>query len=382
MATLYWGGGSGTWDATTTHWFTNIGRTITAGAAPTSADDVIFDDSSTVTSSMTISIAASYSATCKNMSLSVGAKTLIIQSVSAPYGNLTITGNLTLSPTMTSTGSGFVGFAGLGTGNLTIGTTSSNITLTTNNVPIAVPITFANSGSGSTTIVNTLDTTATPFITLSNASINFNNNSIYTGSVVFAPNTSNKLNFYNNEKIFVRSSGTVWNANVASTSVTVTGNGTINITNTSTFEGGGLNYSGMSLNIAPNPGPVVVTIKGNNTFTTILNSNSRVSTSLLFAGSSTQTVTSGLNLLGAPRTPVALGPANAGQSWTINSTAYSIQTNFINVAYGNVTGGSQYYAGPQSINGGNNTGWIFAGGPVRIENGPDVWGGPQGPNIT
>jgi len=51
MATLYWGpsGGTstGTWDeTTTTNWFTNLARTTPAGAAPTSADDVVFDASS------------------------------------------------------------------------------------------------------------------------------------------------------------------------------------------------------------------------------------------------------------------------------------------------------------------------------------------------
>jgi hypothetical protein len=50
MATLYWGGGTGTWDATTTtNWYSNFARTTLAGAAPTSADNVIFDSASNAT---------------------------------------------------------------------------------------------------------------------------------------------------------------------------------------------------------------------------------------------------------------------------------------------------------------------------------------------
>jgi len=44
MAELYWGGGSGTWDATdATHWYSDAFCTIPAGVAPTASDNVSFN---------------------------------------------------------------------------------------------------------------------------------------------------------------------------------------------------------------------------------------------------------------------------------------------------------------------------------------------------
>jgi hypothetical protein len=68
MATLYWGGGTGTWDATTTtNWYSDLARTTLAGIAPTSADDVIFDSSSSP-SAYTVTITTG--AVCRNWTLS------------------------------------------------------------------------------------------------------------------------------------------------------------------------------------------------------------------------------------------------------------------------------------------------------------------------
>lgn len=73
MATLYWGpsGGTstGTWSGTgTTNWFTDVGRTTPAAAAPTSADDVVFDAASD--NGTTFNVTLGTGAVCRDITIS------------------------------------------------------------------------------------------------------------------------------------------------------------------------------------------------------------------------------------------------------------------------------------------------------------------------
>lgn len=73
MATLYWGpsGGTstGTWNSSsTTNWFSDVGRTTPAAAAPTSADDVVFDAASD--NGTTFNVTLSTGAVCRNVTIS------------------------------------------------------------------------------------------------------------------------------------------------------------------------------------------------------------------------------------------------------------------------------------------------------------------------
>jgi len=74
MATYYWVGGTGTWNASsTTNWASGSGGSGGAGF-PTSADDVIFDNNSnTGTGAFTVTAT---SAVCNNMSFGTGASAL------------------------------------------------------------------------------------------------------------------------------------------------------------------------------------------------------------------------------------------------------------------------------------------------------------------
>lgn len=83
MATLYWGGGTGTWTTTATNWYTDVARTIASAAAPTSVDDVIFDSASNATA---YTVTISTSATCRNWTASGPAS-----------GNVTFTGTAAMS---------------------------------------------------------------------------------------------------------------------------------------------------------------------------------------------------------------------------------------------------------------------------------------------
>lgn len=115
MATLYWGGGTGTWSSTDkTHWYTDLARTILAANAPTSADDVIFDSTS--------------NATAYTVTISTGAVCLSCTIAGPASGNMTLAGtatwtiygNLTLPATgLTRTFTGQINFYGTGSQTIT-----------------------------------------------------------------------------------------------------------------------------------------------------------------------------------------------------------------------------------------------------------------------
>ena len=254
MATLYWGpsGGSstGTWDlTTTTNWFTNVGRTTPAAAAPTAVDDVVFDASSDASAIFTVTIGAS-GAVCRDVTISgldqvmtlAGAGALdIYGSMSLPATNLTrtFTGVITFRATTTgktiltngvslATGSNLV-FDGVG-GEWTLSSalTSSNLTITngsfvsgnqaitanggliSNNSNVrSISLgssTFTSAGASPiqlTTITNLTWNAGTSLITLSGASPTFASGGLTFNNVSFTSNaagtvTINGANTFNN----------------------------------------------------------------------------------------------------------------------------------------------------------------------------------------
>jgi hypothetical protein len=158
-------------------------------------------------------------------------------------------------------------------------------------------------------------------------------------------------------------SGNIWDAN-ASTNLTVTGTGTINLTSASakTFAGGSISYSGITLNQG---GAGTLSVGGNNTFANITNSYSATGATTIALGTTTQRVgsftASGeagrvLTVTGTSATsPATLVFTGSGQA-TAPTTDYLTITG---VRAYNLT--DTWYAGANSTNNGS-LGWIFAAG--------------------
>jgi len=138
MATLYWGGGAGTWSAFTTgKWYTDFARTTLSTRSPCSTDDVIFDSASNATGyTVTISNPAP---SCKSLTVSgplSGTLTFTSSGALYIYGNISLpatglsisgyTGAIYLgsnsSQTITSNGNTWNGntFTFIGTGTYTL----------------------------------------------------------------------------------------------------------------------------------------------------------------------------------------------------------------------------------------------------------------------
>jgi len=132
MATLYWGGGTGTWAGFTTgNWYTDLGRTVLSTRAPSAEDDVIFDATSNATA-YTVTVGAL--AVCRNITVAGPASGNITLD---GFDDIYIYGGLTFPATgLTLTYSGAIQFYGTG-----------NHTITTNGIALVSSITFAGTGT-------------------------------------------------------------------------------------------------------------------------------------------------------------------------------------------------------------------------------------------
>ena len=180
MATYYWVGGDGTWDATaTTNWAASSGGAGDAGV-PTSADNVIFDaNSNTGTDPFTVTMDSSFGdPECLDFTASSldGAMTLT-------GSKIIITGDIILPAT---------NFSFSGSVNLGIWLQTKNVSITTNGTAVNVAsfILFDGGNSGfALTLNDDLNLSGTPaylsfmfYMTLG-ASLNLNNRTLTTNNV-------------------------------------------------------------------------------------------------------------------------------------------------------------------------------------------------------
>lgn len=254
MATRYWVGGSGNWDATTTtNWATTSGGAGGA-SAPTSADDVVFDANSNVgTSAFTVTVTGTSASpsNCANFSTSAldGAMTFTMGTTAY----LNCYGSWTLPATnfsVSSTGNAQLNFSSTTTGN----------TITTNGVSMgSISIFFAGVGGGwtlgsaytstqnVTTVAGTFSTgnfnitalglqssgTLTRSVSLGSSSLTLS----YTSAIYFPNNTNLTFNAgtstitcSNASPTFTSAGLTFYNVSFTSTAI-----GTITITGANTF---------------------------------------------------------------------------------------------------------------------------------------------------
>lgn len=152
MATYYWYGGTGNWSDYTNHWSTNSGNSPSAPAAnaPTSADNVIFDNNSAA-GTFTVTIDGTSNCADFTVSITNAAKKMTLAGSAAfnIYGSWT-------NPTSTfyaATYSGAKTMLGSGTH-----------TLTTNSVTFGAGGTTAFSGTGSYTLATAIAMSSNMFI--------------------------------------------------------------------------------------------------------------------------------------------------------------------------------------------------------------------------
>jgi hypothetical protein len=153
-----------------------------------------------------------------------------------------------------------------------------------------------------------------------------------------------------------------WNAGSTPTNLTITGTGTITLTGATakSFIGGGLSYSGITLDQG---GAGALTITGNNTFANISNTYKATGATNITLGTTTQTVGSFTASGEVGRVLTVQGTSAANPSTLIYTgvgQATSATTDYLSIlgvrAYSLAT---TWYAGANSTNNGS-LGWIFS----------------------
>ena len=342
MATYYWVGGAGTWDATTTtNWATSSGGAGSAGV-PTSADNVIFDTLSNVT---LYTVTVGTNAVAQNITIAGPAT-----------GNVTITGTATSvincygSWTNAATGVAFTGtvsfiFLGTGTGK----------TITTNGVSLGSSNVITNE-AGSWTLGGAL--TFAGILSIQSGTFSTGNYSV-TCSIFQAPGVGARSVSLGSSTITLSNSAP-WGFNATNLTFNA-GTSTINCSATSaTFAGGGLTY--YNVNFTSTTSDSTTSITGSNTFNNLNQTSPSSSRRTLNVNSNL--VILGTLTLGAANAPTArtqLISATAGTPIVI--TVATIAT-LSDVDFRDVTtaGASAPWSGTRLGNGLGNTNITFSAG--------------------
>jgi hypothetical protein len=345
-ANKYWNlAGSNNWSAT--GWATSSGGSVDANNFPLAQDTCIFESTSPG-SGTTTTINAAYNIgtidmsdrTSNTMTLATGTQTPTI------YGNWINGTGTTLSGTSNLT------FAGRGSQTITSAGRTFTQPLTINTPGGSV--TLQDAFTGSNTGINTVNLFAGTF--------DANSYSVTVPTFGGAATTARTAAIGSGTWTLSGSGTQVWNFGT-STNLTVTGTGTISLTNASakTFAGGGISYSGITLDQG---GAGTLTITGNNTFKDITNTYKGTGAATISIGTTTQTVSQFTASGESGRVLTVQGTSASSPGTLVLST-----TTKPNVDYLTITGVRAYsledtwYAGANSTNNGS-LGWYFEAAPA------------------
>ena len=348
MADRYWILGTGTWDATNTVNWSDSSGGLGGFSVPTAADNVFFDANSNVgTTAFTVTM-ANTPRVCNDFTASGLDGVMILAGTSI---GLTVSGSLTFPAT---------NFTRTYDGTTTFNATSTGKTITTNGVAFGQNV-FLNGAGGGWTLGSALNCGSAGFIVTSGTfnTSSSGNYAITAGS--FNSNNSNARTInLNASTITLSGVSGVWNI---TNNINVTlnaGTSTISLTSASakTFAGGSLSYATLNQG-----GAGALTITGSNTFGNITNTRKSVSAaSILFTAGTTNTFTN-WNASGESTRLLTIGSVTAA-SHTLSKASGTVSSDFLSISRSTATGGADWYAGANSTNGGNNSGWIFTAPPA------------------
>jgi hypothetical protein len=351
MADRYWVLGTGTWDATsTTNWSASSGG---AGGAsvPTASDNVFFDANSNVLATAFTVTMANAPRVCNDFT------------ASGLDGNMTLAGS---AIGLTVSGSLFfptTNFTRTYTGVTTFNATTTGKTVTTNGKTFGDTINF--NGVGGAWALDTAVQINSGALTLTNGTLNLNGKTITT-NLRFLTATGTKNLTFNGGTVVCTSGGTTSFNNAAPTNFTTTagtGVGAISMTaaTAKTFVGGGSTFN-CTLNQG---GAGALTITGSNTFSNITNTVQPAS--ILFTAGTTSTF-SNFSLSGTAGNLITIGSVTAA-SHTLSKASGTVSADYLSISRSTATGGAGWYAGANSTDGGNNSGWIFTAPPAPTATG-------------
>jgi hypothetical protein len=127
-----------------------------------------------------------------------------------------------------------------------------------------------------------------------------------------------------------------------------------------TWAGGDNSFGVVNYVVSGSTGSLSIT--GSNTFKEINFRDASNARSLLFTAGTTTTITNAFNVQGTPGKLMTVGSITAA-SHTLTDASGVVSCDYLSLSRSTATGGASWYAGANSTNGGNNTGWIFRKAP-------------------
>jgi len=339
--------GNNSWGtATNGSWSATSGGALDATMFPLAQDTAVFPAATYPASGLTATINAAYNIGTIDMSLRTSNTMTLATGTQTP----TIYGNWINGTGITLSGSGRISFSG-----------QTTQTITSVGRGFSQPFTI-DAGSGSVTLQDAFSTsiTSTTAILLTSGTFNANGYNVTlssTGATGVSISGTITRTLAIGSGTWTIAGTTGWIATITS-NLTVTGTGTISLTSASakTFTGGGISYSSITLNQG---GAGDLTITGSNTFGDITNTVQPAT--VLFTAGTTSTF-SNFSLSGTAGNLITVGSVTAA-SHTLSKTSGTVSRDFLSISRSTATGGALWYAGANSTNGGNNTGWIFTAPP-------------------
>ncbi|MEK7184702.1 MAG: hypothetical protein AAB683_01015, partial [Patescibacteria group bacterium] len=345
-ASRYWVGGCSTanWSCSDAGPVTNWGsasNTRDNVSVPGSTDDVFFDGVGNGASNSTLSASQSIN----SLDMTGYANTL----THSAAVNLTVAGNgVTFKIAGTYTPSNITTSALIFTG------TSGTTTITTSGQSTG-NITFNGSGGK----WQLQDNLATRNIVLTFGKFDANNKDVTAAS--FSSSNSNARHIQMGSGTWtLTTNGTIWLTTTVTGLTLVPDTSTISLTHTSakTFSGGGKTYYNLT------SGAGDLTIAGSNTFDNNLTVNNAGATNgLLITSGTTQTINGTFSMNGSAGTLAKLAATPSGIA-TLSKSSGTVSEDYMSIASSTVTGGASWYAGANSTDVGNNTGWTFSAAPT------------------
>lgn len=352
MATRYWVGGTGNWDAsTTTNWSATSGG-ASGASAPTATDDAVFDSGSGGGASGFYFPSVITGATCQNLTISRASSILgvVFQTGASGSQTIAITGNFSVLTNLCSFGS----FSGGQRITLKFTSTTSGKTLSVFAGTTLCSVDFDGVG-GVWSLSTAVTTSTTDTVSLTRGELNINSQILTVGNFSSSNTNVRILTFGTSGSISAK--GTTFDC-ATSTNLTINNAATSSVAFTQTsgtkvFAGGGKTWG-----IVAVPG-TAVTVTGSNTYSSTFRTNTFVPMTLTFAASSTQTFLGGVEMSGTLANALVINSSTPGTQATLSQAGgLALTVNYANIKDSNATGGQSWVA-YNSTDSGNNVGWAF-----------------------
>lgn len=293
-----------------------------------------------------------------------GSPTITIDMMNS-MGNVNLsssTGTLTINGSYLTTNffGNFVGRSGVTiSGNVYFNSRTSSTAFTRNSTSFTAGVQFSSSNGGNITFLDNA--------TFANVQHRSGTLTIPSGITVSmnsyvsnATSSSAPSSVVVNGTLNLTSTGTIFSLTNASNLTSVTGTGSIGITNTSasskTFAGGGNSYPRLTIS---GTGSGAVIISGSNTFAELPQITGGTKTITLTAGT-TQTFTgSTYKDFGNSTNVITFNSSSGGSAATLSKASGFVRGDYLSLQDIAATGGATWYAGSNSTNVSGNSGWIF-----------------------